>query len=92
MIWKGRHNHPIKAALLWSLGYEMLAFFGAGDWGFIHTLHEVKSYFCSTQITAAHGHLAFIGVFVSPNLSTRTYATLILKGRNPYHQVFLASF
>ena len=33
-----RRDHPNKAALLWSLGCTVGAFFGAGVWGFMHTL------------------------------------------------------
>ena len=33
MVWKGKRNHPNKAALLWSLGCSVVAFFGAGRLG-----------------------------------------------------------
>ena len=33
MVWKGKRDHPNKAALLWSLGTATLAFFGAGRLG-----------------------------------------------------------
>ena len=87
MVWKGRGNHPNNAALLWSLGCATLAFFGAGVWGFLHTLHGVNYYTHGTQITAAHGHLAFFGAYVSLNLAMITYAMPILRGRDPYNQV-----
>ncbi|GMG84390.1 cbb3-type cytochrome c oxidase subunit I [Paralimibaculum aggregatum] len=87
MVWKGRRDHPNKAALLWSLGCATLAFFGAGVWGFLHTLHGVNYYTHGTQITAAHGHLAFFGAYVSLNLAIFTYAFPILKNRDPYNQV-----
>ncbi|KZK77263.1 Nitric oxide reductase subunit B [Pseudovibrio sp. Ad13] len=87
MVWKGRKNHPNKAALLWSLGSATVAFFGAGVWGFLHTLHGVNFYSHGTQITAAHGHLAFFGAYVALNLAIFTYAMPLLKGRNPYNQV-----
>lgn len=87
MVWKGRRDHPNKAALLWSLGCATLAFFGAGVWGFMHTLHGVNYYTHGTQITAAHGHLAFFGAYVSLNLAIFTYAFPILKNRDPYNQV-----
>ncbi|AEV39054.1 Nitric oxide reductase subunit B [Pseudovibrio sp. FO-BEG1] len=87
MVWKGRKNHPNKAALLWSLGSATVAFFGAGVWGFLHTLHGVNFYSHGTQITAAHGHLAFFGAYVALNLAVFTYAMPMLKGRNPYNQV-----
>jgi nitric oxide reductase subunit B len=87
MVWKGRRDHPNKAALLWSLGATTMAFFGAGVWGFLHTLHGVNYYTHGTQITAAHGHLAFYGAYVSLNLAVFTYAMPILKNRDPYNQV-----
>ncbi|HMT14018.1 MAG TPA: cbb3-type cytochrome c oxidase subunit I [Aestuariivirga sp.] len=93
MVWKGRRDHPNKAALLWSLGCATLAFFGAGVWGFLHTLHGVNFYTHGTQITAAHGHLAFFGAYVSLNLAIISYAFPILRGRDPYNQVLnMASF
>jgi nitric oxide reductase subunit B len=93
MVWKGRRDHPNKAALLWSLGCATLAFFGAGVWGFMHTLHGVNYYTHGTQITAAHAHLAFFGAYVCLNLALFTYAMPILLGRDPYNQVLnMASF
>jgi len=93
MVWKGRRDHPNKAALLWALGCATLAFFGAGVWGFLHTLHGVNYYTHGTQITAAHGHLAFYGAYVAVNLAIITYAVPILRGRDPYNQVLnMASF
>ncbi|MFO1171867.1 MAG: cbb3-type cytochrome c oxidase subunit I [Hyphomicrobiaceae bacterium] len=93
MVWKGRRDHPNKAALLWSLGCATLAFFGAGVWGFMHTLHGVNYYSHGTQITAAHGHLAFFGAYASLNLAIMSYAMPILRGRDPYNQVLnMASF
>jgi nitric oxide reductase subunit B len=87
MVWKGRRDHPNKAALLWSLGCATLAFFGAGVWGFMHTLHGVNFFTHGTQITAAHGHLAFFGAYVCLNLAIFTYAIPIMRGRDPYNQV-----
>ncbi|MDO5620853.1 MAG: cbb3-type cytochrome c oxidase subunit I [Paracoccus sp. (in: a-proteobacteria)] len=93
MVWKGRRDHPNKAALLWSLGCSVLAFFGAGIWGFLHTLHGVNYYSHGTQITAAHGHLAFYGAYVCLVLAIVSYAMPIMKNRDPYNQVLnMASF
>ena len=93
MVWKGRRDHPNKAALLWSLGCAVLAFFGAGVWGFLHTLHGVNYYTHGTQVTAAHGHLAFYGAYVCLNLALFSYAMPILRKRDPYNQVLnMASF
>lgn len=93
MVWKGRRDHPNKAALLWALGTTTLAFFGAGVWGFMHTLHGINFYSHGTQVTAAHAHLAFFGAYVCLNLTMFTYAFPILLNRDPYNQVLnMASF
>ncbi|MBC7907062.1 MAG: cbb3-type cytochrome c oxidase subunit I [Rhodospirillaceae bacterium] len=86
MVWKGGRNHPNKAALLWSLGCSVFAFFGAGVWGFLHTLAPINYYTHGTQITAAHGHLAFYGAYVMVNLAMMTYAMPMLLKREPYNQ------
>ncbi len=87
MVWKGRRDHPNKAAILWALGCATTAFFGAGVWGFLHTLSSVNYLTHGTQVTAAHGHLAFFGAYVSLNLAMMTYAMPILLKREPYNQV-----
>jgi len=87
MVWKGGRNHPNKAAVLWSLGAAVMAFFGAGVWGFMHTLASVNFYSHGTQVTAAHAHLAFFGAYVSINLAMITYAMPYLLKREPYNQV-----
>ncbi len=87
MVWKGQREHPNKAALLWSLGCSVLAFFGAGVWGFLHTLAPINYLTHGTQVTPAHGHLAFFGAYVALNLTIMTYAFPHLKGREPYNQV-----
>ncbi|WP_259781391.1 cbb3-type cytochrome c oxidase subunit I [Aestuariispira ectoiniformans] len=87
MVWKGGRQHPNKAALLWALGCSVFAFFGAGVWGFLHTLSSINYYTHGTQITAAHGHLAFYGAYVMVNLAIMTYAMPHLLGRQPYRQV-----
>jgi len=93
MVWKGRRDHPNKAALLWSLGCSVLAFFGGGVWGFLHTLSSVNYYTHGTQVTAAHGHLAFYGAYVCLNMAIMSYAFPHLKNRAPYNQVLnMASF
>jgi nitric oxide reductase subunit B len=86
MIWKGRRDHPNHAALLWSLGCAVTAFFGAGVLGFLHTLAPINYYTHGTQVTAAHGHLAFYGAYAMVNLAMITYAMPPLLGRAPYNQ------
>lgn len=87
MVWKGGRDHPNKAALLWSLGCSVFAFFGAGVWGFLHTLSSINYYTHGTQVTAAHGHLAFYGAYVMLNIAMFTYAMPNLLKREPYNQV-----
>jgi len=87
MVYKGGRNHPNRAAMLWSLGCAVFAFFGAGLWGFLHTLAPINYYTHGTQVTAAHGHLAFYGAYVMINLAIITYAMPHLRGKQPYNQV-----
>ncbi|CUW41082.1 Nitric oxide reductase subunit B [Magnetospirillum sp. XM-1] len=87
MVWKGGRTHPNKAALLWSLGCSVFAFFGAGVWGFLHTLAPINYVTHGTQVTAAHGHLAFYGAYVMLNIAMFTYAMPNLLKREPYNQV-----
>ena len=87
MVWKGGRDHPNKAAMLWALGCAVMAFFGAGVWGFLHTLAPINYYTHGTQVTAAHGHLAFFGAYVMLNLAIMTYAMPYLRGHAPYNQM-----
>ncbi|RCV88959.1 cbb3-type cytochrome c oxidase subunit I [Billgrantia montanilacus] len=87
MFWKGSRNHPNKAAMLWTLGSAAVAFFGAGVWGFMHTLSWINYYTHGTQVTAAHGHLAFYGAYVMLVLGVITYAMPQLRRVQPYNQV-----
>lgn len=86
MVYKGGRKHPNRAALVWSLGCSMLAFLGAGVWGFMHTLAPINYYTHGTQVTAAHGHLAFYGAYVALNIAMFTYAMPYLLKREPYNQ------
>ena len=54
---------------------------GAGVWGFLHTLAPVNYYTHGTQITAAHGHLAFYGAYVMVVLAIINYAMPLLNGK-----------
>lgn len=81
MVNRRRREHPNKAATLWALGTAVMAFLGAGVWGFLHTLAPVNYYTHGTQITAAHGHMAFYGAYVMIVLAIISYAMPILRGR-----------
>ena len=81
MVNRRRREHPNKAAVLWALGTGVMAFLGAGIWGFLHTLAPVNYYTHGTQITAAHGHMAFYGAYVMVNLTMISYAMPLIHGR-----------
>ncbi len=81
MVNRRRRNHPNKPATLWALGTAVMAFLGAGVWGFLHTLAPINYYTHGTQITAAHGHMAFYGAYVMIVLTIISYAMPILRGR-----------
>ncbi|HEW97275.1 MAG: nitric-oxide reductase large subunit [Candidatus Parabeggiatoa sp. nov. 3] len=81
MVNQRRREHPNKAATLWALGTAVMAFLGAGVWGFLHTLSPINYYTHGTQITAAHAHLAFYGAYVMIVLAMISYAMPLLRGR-----------
>jgi len=81
MVNRRRREHPNKAAVLWALGTAVMAFLGAGVWGFLHTLAPINYYTHGSQITAAHGHMAFYGAYVMIVLTIISYAMPILRGQ-----------
>jgi nitric oxide reductase subunit B len=81
MVNRRRRNHPNKVATLWAMGTAVMAFLGAGVWGFMHTLAPINYYTHGTQITAAHGHMAFYGAYVMIVLTIISYAMPLLRGR-----------
>ncbi len=78
---KRRREHPNKAATLWALGTAVMGFLGAGVWGFMHTLAPINFYTHGTQITAAHGHMAFYGAYVMVVLTIISYSMPIMRGQ-----------
>lgn len=81
MVRQRRREHQNKIATTWALGTSVMAFLGAGVWGFIHTLAPVNYYTHATQLTAAHGHLAFYGAYAMIVMCMISYAMPILRGR-----------
>ncbi|MEO6352819.1 MAG: cbb3-type cytochrome c oxidase subunit I [Burkholderiaceae bacterium] len=81
MVNRRRRDHPNKAAVLWALGTGVMAFLGAGVWGFLHTLAPVNFYTHGTQITAAHGHLSFYGAYAMVVMTMISYAMPLMRGR-----------
>ncbi len=80
MVRRRRRQHPNRAAGLWALGTTVTAFFGAGVWGFLHTLAPVNYYTHGSQLTAAHGHLAFYGAYAMIVMTMISYAMPRLRG------------
>jgi nitric oxide reductase subunit B len=81
MVNRRRREHPNRAATLWALGCAVMAFLGAGVWGFIHTLAPVNYFTHGSQITAAHGHMAFYGAYVMIVITIISYAMPVMRGR-----------
>lgn len=76
-----RIDHDNKIALTWAKGTAVMAFLGAGVWGFLHTLAPVNYYTHGTQLTAAHGHLSFFGAYIMIIFTIVSYAMPIMRGR-----------
>jgi nitric oxide reductase subunit B len=87
MVNKRRKDHPNKAAVLWALGTAVMAFLGAGVWGFLHTLAPVNYYTHGSQITAAHGHMAFYGAYVMIVLGMISYSMPHMRFGKPANSV-----
>jgi nitric oxide reductase subunit B len=90
MVNRRRREHPNKPAVLWAMGTAVMSFLGAGVWGFMHTLAPVNYYTHGTQLTAAHGHMAFYGAYVMIVLTIISYSMPLMRGReanNPRAQV-----
>src|SRR5699024_6563984 len=80
MINRRSREHPNKAAALWAMGTTVTAFLGAGVWGFLHTLAPINYYTHGSQLTAAHGHLAFYGAYAMIVMTFISYAMPKLRG------------
>ncbi len=73
-----------RAGLYYTVAHAIFNFVGAGLWGVIHTLPQVNKWTHGTQITAAHGHLAFFGAYVLLVMSM-IYVTLpAIRGVREY--------
>ncbi|MCW8886552.1 MAG: cbb3-type cytochrome c oxidase subunit I [Motiliproteus sp.] len=81
MINQRRREHPNKAAALWAMGCGVMAFLGAGVWGFLHTLSPVNYYTHGSQVTAAHGHMAFYGAYAMVVMCMISYSMPLMRGR-----------
>jgi nitric oxide reductase subunit B len=78
----------IKGKLVFTLaiGMAIIHFIGAGFWGFLHTLPQINYYTHGSQITVAHGHIAFFGAYVLLNLMFFYYAMPKLRGMEEFDE------
>ncbi|HEX9113582.1 MAG TPA: cbb3-type cytochrome c oxidase subunit I, partial [Nitrospirota bacterium] len=90
MVWdafrttREARNVTNRAGLYYTVAHAIFNFVGAGLWGVIHTLPQVNQWTHGTQITTAHGHLAFYGAYVLLVMSM-IYVTLpALRGIKDY--------
>jgi len=73
-----------RLGLFYTVAHAIFNFVGAGLWGVIHTLPQVNKWTHGTQITTAHGHLAFYGAYVLLVMSM-IYITLpLIRGKEDF--------
>src|SRR5665811_874258 len=77
-----RHGIVIKEKVVWTfaVGTAVGHLIGAGVFGFAHTLPQINYYTHGSQVTAAHGHLAFFGAYALLNFTMFWYALPRLRG------------
>jgi nitric oxide reductase subunit B len=87
MVWdafRTTREHRVvsnRLGLFYTVAHAIFNFVGAGLWGVIHTLPQVNKWTHGTQITTAHGHLAFYGAYVLLVMSM-IYITLpLIRGK-----------
>jgi nitric oxide reductase subunit B len=90
MVWdafrttREARNVTNRPGLFYTVAHAIFNFVGAGLWGIIHTLPQVNQWTHGTQITTAHGHLAFYGAYVLLVISM-IYVTLpAIRGVKEY--------
>src|SRR5574341_548592 len=69
-----------RVVFTYAIGMAIFHLVGAGFWGFAHTLPQINYYTHGSQVTAGHGHVAFLGAYVLLNLMFFYYAMPRLKG------------
>jgi nitric oxide reductase subunit B len=74
-----RYQYANQAINLWLLGTGVMAFLGAGVWGFLQSLAPINYYTHGTQITSAHSHLSFFGAYGMIILTFMSYTKPFLR-------------
>jgi nitric oxide reductase subunit B len=75
-----------RVAMNWAVGCAIMHFFGAGVWGFAHTLPQINQWTHGTQVTASHGHFAFFGAYAMLNITMMYFAMPQLRGVRTFDQ------
>lgn len=86
---RARHGveHPNRLARAWVIAGVILHFAGAGLWGLAQTLPSANRWSHGTQLTAAHGHIAFYGAYSMLIIAVIYYALPRLRfGGDEYDQ------
>jgi nitric oxide reductase subunit B len=83
-----KRRAEVKGRLIFTfaIGMAILHVVGAGFWGFLHTLPQINYYTHGSQVTVAHGHIAFFGAYVLLNLMFFYYALPRLRGLAAYDE------
>jgi len=81
-------NNP---ALAWFITHAFGNFFGAGVWGFMHTLPQINLFTHGTQWSASHGHLAFFGAYATIIIAMFYIAAQYVRGQSSFGPVNLGS-
>ncbi len=90
MVWdafrttREARNVTNRAGLYYTVSHAIFNFVGAGLWGVIHTLPQVNKWTHGTQITTAHGHLAFYGAYVLLVMSMIYVTVPAIRGVKEY--------
>ncbi len=94
MVWsaykdlkENRKPIPNSIALYMIIAASLGNLFGAGVWGFIHTLPQINFFTHGTQITASHAHFATPGTYLFIVLGMAYLAVPELSGRMNFHQL-----
>ena len=91
MVWdafrttREARNVTNRPGLFYTVAHAIFNFVGAGLWGIIHTLPQVNQWTHGTQITTAHGHLAFYGAYVLLVISMIYVTMPAIKGVTSYN-------
>lgn len=75
-----------KIGLYLTVAHAIFNFVGAGLWGVIHTLPQVNKWTHGTQITTAHGHLAFYGAYVLLIVAMIYVTVPSIRGAKEFYQ------